>query len=125
MTTLTETIRTETEAHEDALQYRKTKLAEMAAKHEQHDAISLANAVNAVAEAEGALRAFQQLLSAAEWAEQDETETVEAVVTGAIVSILTAPSEDTMSGRTGDVRRARQDGAREAIRDIKYKLRLS
>lgn len=93
---------------------RKTIAAE-ALDPENHDARSLANSVNRLAEAEGYVYADAVI----DYALAHENGGVQAARDEAM-DLLARGADDSWSGRANDNRRAYFDGVREAVRDRRY-----
>lgn len=93
------------------------KLAEAAT--DGTESRGLMSLVEAIANAEGQESTYALFSTAAAYAVK-EGEDVKATVLDAALRLLEAGADDNWSGRGNDVRRARFDGVREAVRDVRF-----
>lgn len=96
---------------------RGRSLAEAAASGTESR--SLMSLVEGIANAEGQESTYALFVTAAEYAES-QGEDVREAVRDAALRLLEAGADDEWSGRGNDARRARFDGVREAVRDVRF-----
>lgn len=80
---------------------------------------SLMALVEAIANAEGRESAYTRMKAAASYAEANG-EDAKAMAQKEALGMLEQGADDEWSGRGNDVRRARFDGVREAVRDVRF-----